>query len=222
MPVGAIVTLCAIGVALIAFGIILIILGGKPKFFAGKRYEATFNKLKTTFIIGDKLGLSVKGDAGYMAALICSLINDAVREAFAETNKVTNKINSTAWGLTKHIIVQLMDNDTYVNQGGKKYRNYYEHSAACMGRTGRWFWGKHLPTVCIRVRKDGDLTDIINSEGEPLVHELCHAYLNDYSAGKDDHADPQVWIAAGGMTTIQYLARRKAAMSKKVRQGLSF
>jgi len=201
MPVGAIVTLCAFGVGVIALGIVLLVMGGKPKFFKGKRFTGSFNGLKTTFIVGSKTGMSVSKELGGGMAHYCSLVNDTVRAAFRDiaTSKALKK--------TKYVIVQLMDNETYVNQGGKRYRDYYEHSVVCITKTSCWFWGDEIPTMCIRLRTVPPLSKVFSPQGEPLVHELCHAYLDDYAADKDDHADPRVWIEAGGQDSAQYRAR---------------
>lgn len=203
MPVGAIVTLCLLGATLIAFGIILALMGGKPKFFKGKRYTGVFNGLKTTFIVGSKTGMTISKELGNATARYCCVVNDVVRDAFSDALR----INPDAFKATKHIIVQIMDNDTYVNQGGKKHYEHYAHSGACISRTTCWFWGPEIPTVCVRLRSLMPLVDIFSEQGEPIVHELCHAYENDYTADKDDHASPHVWIETGGTSAIQFKAR---------------
>jgi hypothetical protein len=214
MPIGAIITLCLFGAALIAFGIILAVMGGKPKFFAGKRFASTFNKLKTTLIVGNKTGMSISKESGEAMAHYCSLINDTVRSYFSDI------ASSRALKKTKHVIVQLMDNETYVNQGGKKHYEYYEKSAACIRLTRCWFWGEEIPTVCIRLFVQGPpLSKILDPRGEPVVHELCHAYLDDYSADKDDHADARVWINAGSENTIQALSRNAISRYNASRRG---
>ena len=204
MATGAIVTLCALAACLIAFGIILAVMGGKPKYFVkGKRYSGSFNRLKTTFIIGEAVGIEASKDQGELMAQWCSVINDAVRFQFSRQNLFVRD----AFDQTKNIIVQLMDEASYNAMGGKRHREHYVHSGACMALTRCWFWGTEIPTVCIKVRTKKALKDFISKYGEPVVHELCHAYLDDYTADDEDHSDKRVWTAISGEDAIQYKAR---------------
>ena len=201
MATGAIVTLCLLGAALVAFGIILVVMGGKPKYSVkGKRYSGSYNHLKTTFIIADKIGIEVSKDRGELMAKWCSVINDTVRHQF----DVQRKFVRNAAKQTQHIIVQLMDEETYNAMGGKRHYEHYLHSAACMCLTRCWFWGTEIPTVCIKVRTKQAIKDFVNVYGEPVVHELCHACLDDYTADDQDHSDKYVWLAVGGKDAIQY------------------
>lgn len=207
MPLGAIITLIALGVCLVAFVIILAVMGGRPKYIKGKRYTGKFNGLKTTFIIGEGVGLEVSKDQGNLMAKWYSAINNTVRYLFHHRGLFVRD----AAKQTKNIIVQLMDEESYNAMGEPHYREHYVHSAACMGMTRCWFWGMQIPTVCIKVKTKKALKDFVDQRGEPVVHELCHACLDDYAADKDDHADPRVWIAAGGSAAIQGLARKALA-----------
>lgn len=207
MATGAIVTLIALGVCLVAFSIILAIMGNRPKYIKGKRYTGKYNGLKTTFIIGEGVGLDVSKDQGNLAAKWCSAINNTVRYQF----HCRGLFVRDAAKQTKNIIVQLMDAESYNAMGGSRHFEHYFRSAACMAMTRRWFWGMQIPTVCVKVNAKHTLRDLIHGSGEPIIHELCHACLDDYAADKDDHADSRVWVAVGGSDTIQGHARKALA-----------
>lgn len=206
MPIGAIITLCAVAIALVGFVIYLLIVGGTPKYPKGRRFSATVGKLKTTVIVSDDVPFPRdKAEAkrtGEALTRYCSHITQIVRQTFQEASIVHKR----AFKRTKHVIVCLLDTHTYNYFDGGNYLEYYKKSAACMGLTRCRIWGEEVPTARIKVKMGTKLVDVLNKCGQPFVHELCHAMLDDYVADEDDHADPMVF---GGSESIEAIAAKK-------------
>lgn len=51
-----------------------------------------------------------------------------------------------------------------------------------------------------------DYVEEIIETGEPVIHEACHASLDDYIGDENDHKHETIWTAAGGDNTLQSIA----------------
>jgi len=213
MAIGAIVTLALLGAALVAFGVILWVCGGKLKFPKGTRYEATLVVgssaiLKTHLVLTGNISFCDTRTTGDGIALRCCEINKSVRAAFGRFRMLQPAIASTA----KEIVVWVMDESTYVKSGGTKMVAYLAKTVAHVRHCERRFWGDFAPMICIKI----DAGAVLSENGEPLIHELCHVYRGDYVADSDDHSDEKIWIGAGhGRDTVQFLAR-EMVLSRKI------
>ena len=66
--------------------------------------------------------------------------------------------------------------------------------------------GSGIPMVVIRPKYAANII----VKGEPVIHEVTHALLGDYSEpDKDrDHSHSQAWVANSGDTSLQAMAQR--------------
>jgi hypothetical protein len=65
---------------------------------------------------------------------------------------------------------------------------------------------KKINGIPSAVVSDKDVLPMIEF-GEPIIHEMCHVVLNDYRASEEDHLDPTIWMAAGALSSLQFIAR---------------
>jgi hypothetical protein len=200
MEIGAIITLTLLGVALAVFGIVLAVRGGKIKFPEGQRYSVKSGKFKLHLVVHKDADLLCDYSA-HEYAMFCLNILKVMYYQFAGQTSLCNK---EVLDKCREVIVYIMPNKAFNVMGGQKYLEHYQHAAAVNSKRGRYFWGKDVPCACIRDR----YVQKILKFGEPLVHELCHAFLDDYVADSTDHVNPSVWIQAGDELTVQYRAQR--------------
>jgi len=211
MPIGAIITLALVGVALIVFAIILIVRGGKIKFPDGDRYTYTEGTMKLHLIISKNVRYTKDR---WQLARFCHKVHVAIRAEFTEDGLY----NADVFNKCREFAVHFLTDDEFNQSMGKKYIEYAKHAAAYITRCGKYFWGTPIPRAVIREQ----CIDIMILSGEPLIHEACHAYLDDYIADSTDHSDKRVWIAAGGFETTAQ-GRAKLAIldfAKTYNEGL--
>lgn len=196
MATGAIVALVLTIVGALGILVYVLLQKGKLKLPEGVAWTANLNGFKTTLVKAPKARLTCSGD---ILAKRCCTINQTVSDAFKIKNIAPRQVLSKC----KEIVVYIMDDETFDHHGGNKWVEYYSGAAATVTKCGRKFFGASVPMVCLR-DKHGDK---ITKTGEPVIHELCHAYLDDYVADSEDHSDPKVWVAAGGDSSAQAWAR---------------
>jgi hypothetical protein len=205
MPIGAVITLILTLTAIFGFLVYFITQRGKLQLPNGEHWNGERKGFKTTLVKPAAAKIPYdKATSSYNEKDLvgrCCDINLIVQTAFRDRSLVSSAVIEKC----KEIVLYVMDNETYDKSGGKKWEGYYSNTEAYISQCRKKFSSNYAPMICVRDRH----VDRIALTGEPLVHELCHAYLDDYEADSTDHADPRVWFSVGGSSSVQGLVRGK-------------
>ena len=205
MPIGAIITLILTLAAIAGLLVYFLVQKSKLQLPDGEHWSEAKKGFKTTLVKSANAKIPyVRQEPSYTEkdlAIYCCHINLIVQAAFLAKSFTTISVLNRC----KEIVVYVMDNDTYDESGGKKWKSYYSKTEAYISKCRKKFSSSWVPMICVRDRH----VDGIMKTGEPVIHELCHAYLNDYEADSNDHADPRVWFSVGGASSVQGLVREK-------------
>lgn len=177
----------AVGLILFAAGV-LTYNAVRTKYPDGKKYTMKWEGRRVNLIMDDQAA----GYFGHVHELRAACLN-AVKAVVRSHTKmveaghsVSGSVAPTNKYLKEYTVYVVPDDDMLPNAAAYTIR---------------------LDDIETCVMSDKYVFDAIRT-GEPIIHELCHVVLNDYTRSTDDHADPTIWAAASDKDTLQDIAQR--------------
>jgi hypothetical protein len=181
MEIIGIIILIVVLLAFLAAGIWILWAMNTPNYPKGKRQTVKNDQLKKTsdhfeFIV-DVIYDGIDIPLAHLA-IQCLLVVEAVAKAWPDQSYARKKL--------KHTVVWFIDDDKFSPRGVDPNK-----AAATIDKCLMKFGNTYYPMATIKA----SYVDNVNKHGEPLIHELCHAVLDEYKVDliMGSHYQTDIW-----------------------------
>lgn len=177
-------------VLLVAFAAFALIKATKQRYPDGSKHTKKWSKYRINVIVGSRAEVGQRGplfiDAATKAVIAVITAHKNMKSEYPQVSGDSE--------LLKEFNVYLTTEELMIPNAAAYIQKY-----------------DGLPTAVV---SDAYVDEVI-ATGEPVIHEACHALLDDYIGNADDHEDETVWKAFGE-NTVQGEANKVYKGLKKV------